>query len=141
MNPLSLVTLLQFAAVLHLGLLWAGASMPKAVNLRAALVPLPPFIRRLFYVYLGFIALILAGFGLLTFLYAAPMAAGEPVARALCILMAVFWSIRLLVAAVVFDMRPYLRTLFHRIGYFALNSVFVYLVVLYAYVAWRGGHA
>ena len=115
--------------------------MPKAVNLHAALVPLPSFIRRLFYVYFGFIAFILASFGLLTFLYAGPMAAGEPVARALCILMTVFWAIRLVVAALLFDMRPYMRTLFHRLGYFALNTVFIYLVVLYAYVAWKGGHA
>lgn len=141
MNTTTLVTLLQLAAASHLGLLWAGASLPKAVNLHATLLPLPPFIRRLFYVYFGFIGFILASFGLLTFLYAAPMAAGEPVARGLCVLLAVFWTIRLIVAALVFDVRPYLRNTFHRLGYMALNTVFVYLVVLYAYVAWKGGHA
>jgi hypothetical protein len=55
MNTTMLVTLLQIAAVLHLGLVWAGATMPKVVGLHDQLAPLPPFIRRLFYVYYSFI--------------------------------------------------------------------------------------
>ena len=73
---MKLITLLQVAAVLHLGLVWAGATMPRAVNLRAHLAALPPFIRRLFWVYFTFIGLTLLGFGGITFCYAAAIAAG-----------------------------------------------------------------
>ena len=78
---MKLTTLLQIAGALHLGLVWAGATMPKAVQLPGHLAPLPPFIRRLFWVYLTFIGLTLVSFGALTFFHAPAMAAGEPLAR------------------------------------------------------------
>ena len=48
-------------------------------------------------------------------------------------------AVRLAAAIFLFDVRPYLRNRFLRLGYFGLNCVFVYLVILYAFVAWRGG--
>src|SRR6267143_472315 len=83
MNTKTLTVLLQIAALLHIGLICAGASMPKAVNLRGHLTVLPPFIRQLFFIYYGFIGLMLDGFGCLTFVFAPAMAAGDPVARGL----------------------------------------------------------
>jgi hypothetical protein len=139
MNTSTLTVLLQIAAILHICLLCAGASMPKAVNLLGHIATLPLFLRRLFLVYLSFIGLVLIGFGLLTFSFAHAMAAGEPIARALCVLMTVFWSIRLLVAGFVFDVRPYLTNWFYRLGYQATNMVFVYLVAVYALAVWKGG--
>ena len=135
----TLTLLLQGAALLHVGLICAGASMPKAVGLRANLATLPPFIRRLFFVYYMFIGLMLVGFGTLTFLFADNMARGEPLARGLCILLAVFWSLRLLCAAFVFDVRPYLTTPFYRIGYQALNLAFIYILIIYFITAIQGG--
>jgi hypothetical protein len=140
MKTATLVTLLQIAGLLHLGLVWAGATMPRAVDLGHHLAPLPPFIRRLFYTYLSFIGMILAAFGLLTFFFAGAIAAGEPVARSLCLLMLAFWTVRLFVAAFVFDVRPYLKNWFLRLGYQATNVVFLYLVGVYALAAWKGGH-
>ena len=139
MTPAMLTLLLRIAAVLHVGLMWAGASMPRAVALRTHLATLPPFLRRLFLVYFVFIGMMLLGFGSLTFFFAGPMAAGEPVARALCIMMLIFWTVRLFVAAFVFDVRPYLTNWFYRFGHQGINLVFVYLVTIYAIVLWRGG--
>ena len=139
MNTTTLVTLLQVAAVLHLGLAWAGATMPKVVGLGQHLAPLPPFIRQLFYTYFSFIALILVSFGTLTFVFATNIAAGEPAARGLCLLMLGFWLVRLFVAAFIFDVRHYLTSWFLRLGYQATNVVFLYLVVVYALAAWKGG--
>jgi len=113
--------------------------MPGAVGLKTHLRALPPFIRRLFLVYFAFIGLILAAFGLITFLFARSLAAGEPLGRALCLLFAVFWAVRLLVAAFVLDVRPYLTTRFYRLGYWFLNIVFVYLLVIYAVALFGGG--
>ena len=139
MTTATLTKLLQIAGLLHIGLFWAGASMPKAVNLGAHLASLPSFIRRLFFVYFSFIALVLAGFGCLTYIFAASIAAGEPVARALCILLTVFWMFRLVVAVFVFDVRPYLTNGFYRLGYWGLNLVFSYLVAVYVLAVWKGG--
>ena len=139
MKTHTLTLLLQIAGVLHLGLLCAGATMPRAVNLRTHLAVLPPFIRRLFWVYYSFIALCLVSFGLITVSLAGTLAAGGNLARALCAFMAVFWTIRLIAATFVFDVRPYLTSNLWRLGYHATNIVFIYLPVVYTLAAWKGG--
>jgi hypothetical protein len=139
MKMSALILLLQVAGVLHVGLLTAGGTMSKAVELRQTTLMLPPFIRRLFFVYMAFIGLILAGFGSLTFLFAGEIARGEPLARALCWLFAAFWALRLLVAIFVFDVRPYLTNRLYRLGYWATNVVFVYLLIIYTVAACYGG--
>src|SRR5262245_14085251 len=133
MTTATLIVLLQIAALLHLGLAWAGLTMPKVVGLGEHLAPLPPFIRRLFYTYFTFIALMLVAFSALTFILAPNIAAGEPAARGLCLLMLGFWLVRLFVAAFVFDVRPYLTNRLLRLGYHATNAVFIYLVLVYAF--------
>jgi hypothetical protein len=139
MKTPNLILLLQIAGVLHLGLMCAGALMPRAVNLRANIAPLPPFIRRLFWVYYAFIGLCLVSFGLITVVFAQTLAAGGGLARALCIFLALFWTIRLVAATFVFDVRPYLTNSFWRLGYQATNIAFIYLPVVYAWTAWKGG--
>jgi hypothetical protein len=139
MKILHLTLLLQIAGALHLGLVGAGALMPRAVNLRDHLASLPPFIRRLFWVYYGFIGLCLVGFGLITFALAGSLATGTALARALCAFLAAFWTLRLVAATFIFDVRPYLTNSFRRAGYHATNLVFVYLPVVYAWAAWKGG--
>lgn len=133
------VVLLKLAGLLHLGLMWAGATMPRTVGLRTHLATLPPFIRSLFWVYYSFIGLMLFSFGLMTWVYAPEMAAGEPVARGLCWFLTAFWALRMGVATFVFDVRPYLSTGLLRLGYHLTNLVFGLLVVVYAWVAWTGG--
>lgn len=121
----------------RLGLVAAGALMPRTVGLRRHLAPLPPFIRRLFWVYYVFIGLSLVSFGTLTFVFAPELAAGDPLARGLCWFLTVFWGLRLLVAAFVFDVRPYLTSWVFRAGYHVTNTAFGLLVVLYAWLAVR----
>lgn len=132
---LDLTLALRFAGILHLGLMAAGLLMPRVVNMRAHLAALPPFIRRLFWVYYAFIALCLAGFAAITIAFAPALAAGGALARALCAFLAVFWMLRLAAAAFVFDMRPYLTSSARRLGYHALNVVFAVLPVVYILAA------
>src|SRR5436309_4123078 len=139
MKTTTLTVLLQTAGVLHLGLICAGALMPRVVNLRAQLAGLPVFIRRLFWVYYAFIGLCLVSFGLITFFFAGTLAAGGRLAFALCLFLSLFWTLRLVAAAFVFDLRPYLTTAGRRLGYHTLNAVFVYLPIVYFLAAWKGG--
>jgi hypothetical protein len=113
--------------------------MPRAVNLRLHLALLPPFIRQLFWVYYIFIGLCLVSFGLGTVLFAETLAAGGGLARAMCAFLAVFWTLRLIAATFVLDVRPYLTSTSWRLGYQATNIVFIYLPVVYAWAAWKGG--
>ena len=132
---ITLALLLQVAAVLHLGLMCAGLLMPKVVGMNGHLEGVPPFIRHLFWVYYTFIALSLLGFSAITFVFADALAAGSGLARALCAFLAVFWTVRLIAATFVFDMRPYLTTAARRVGYQVLNAVFAYLPIVYALAA------
>ncbi|HUL51479.1 MAG TPA: hypothetical protein VLU94_02725 [Candidatus Nitrosotalea sp.] len=130
---------LQIAGLLHFGLIVAGALMPRAVNLRANLAVLPPFIRRLFWVYYTFIGLSLVGFGGLSFFLADTLASGTTLARAVCGFLVVFWTLRLIVAVFIFDVKPYLTSAFWKAGYHATNVVFALLPVIYGWAALAGG--
>lgn len=107
------------------------------VRMRAHLDTLPAFLRQLFWVYYALIALCLAGFCVITIVFADTLAAGGSLARALCAFLAVFWTLRLIAATFVFDMRPYLTNGYRRAAYHALNAVFAYLPVVYAIAASR----
>lgn len=139
MKPITLPVLLQIAGLLHIGLIAAGLLMPKAVNLRAQLVSLPPFVRQLYWVYYSFIGLCLVGFGLITVTLSDSLASGQPLARAVCVLLSVFWTIRLVAATFVFDVSPYLTNRYWRLGYHATNVAFIYMPVVYAWAALKGG--
>ena len=139
MKTSTMTLLLQIAAILHLGLLSAGFMMPRVVNLRAYLALLPIFIRRLFWVYYSFIGLCLLSFGSLTFALAGTLAGGSILARSLCVFFAAFWMLRLIAATFIFDLSPYLTNAHRRLGYHAINIVFIYLPLVYLLAAWKGG--
>ena len=134
---LDLTMLLRVGGVMHLGLMAAGLLMPQVVGLRDHLTALPQFIRRLFWVYYGFIALCLVSFSVLTLTFADTLASGSALARAVCAFLAVFWTLRLVVATFVFDLRPYLTSTARRIGYHATNVAFAYLPIVYGMAAYR----
>jgi hypothetical protein len=139
MTAHTLIVLLRIAGVLHLGLIAAGLLMPRTVGLTAHLSGLPPFIRRLFWVYYSFIGLCLVSFGCISFGLASALAGGGTLGRALCVFLAVFWTLRLVAATFIFDVRPYLTSAWLRLGYHATNVAFLYLPVVYALAAWKGG--
>ncbi len=138
MSTSTLTLLLRFAGILHLGLLCAGLMMPGVVGLRTHLATLPSFIRRLFWVYYAFIGLCLVSFGCLTLTLASTLAEGGTLARALCLFFAAFWTLRLIAATFIFDLSPYLTNVYRRVGYHAINLVFIYLPVVYVLAAWKG---
>ncbi len=136
---INLTVLLQVAGVLHLGLICAGFLMPQVVGMRSHLATMPPFIRQLFWLYYLFIGLCLVSFSIITIVFADTLAAGGGLARALCAFFTVFWTVRLIAATFIFDMRPYLTNGYRRIGYHVLNAVFAYLPVVYALAASQPG--
>ena len=135
MNP---TFILKLAALSYLGLIAAGLIMPGIVGLHQHLSALPKFIRQLFWVYYAFIGLSLLCFGLGTFLLADQLAAGTPLARAVCGFLALFWTLRFLAGTFVFDLRPYLTSRWRRAGLTTANLVFTCLPIVYGWVALRG---
>ncbi len=122
---------LYLGGAIHFAILTASALTPRALDWRTTLAPLPKLLRQMFWVYGIFIVITIIAFGVLTFLNAPAMAAGEPVARSLAIFIAVFWTARLVVQFFVFDARPYLTRALYRIGYHLLTVAFLTLVGIY----------
>jgi hypothetical protein len=139
MNTTLIITLLKAAGLLHFGILCAGISMPQVIGLRTHLTPLPPFIRNLFWVYYTFIGTCLIGFGLFTYVMAEQLATGTALAKAVLAFFAFFWLLRVIVAAFIFDVTPYLTTKLMRVGYWCTNAVFLYFTLIYALALWKGG--
>jgi len=128
-------SLLQFAAALQWSILIASALTPRVLDWRTNLAALHPFLRKLFWVYGVFIVMVVIAFSTLTFLHADAMAAREPVARSLCVFIAIFWGARFFVQFAIFDPRPFLTTWFYKLGYHALTVIFAFLVVVYGKAA------
>ena len=132
---MNLETLLILAGLGHFGILIASFMVPKALNWKANLASLPPFLRTLFWVYGAFIVLTIAGLGTLTLLHAKAMAEGEPVARSLAAFIAIFWSARLFVQFFVFDAAGFLTSTVRKIGYHTLTLAFIAQAVVYIFAA------
>jgi hypothetical protein len=136
---MKLELLLKFAGALQLSLLVAGAAMQHVTGMRTETSRFSPFHRQLFWVYLVFIGFTLAGFGVVTLLNAESLAAGTPLARTVCGFIALFWLLRLLVQALVLDVRPYLKNGWLKLGYHSLTAVFIYRPVVHGWAAWGRG--
>ncbi len=130
--------LLQLCALMHLGLICAGLLMPRVTGLPESMRQLPPFHRQLFWMYYSFIGFSLISFGLGSFLFAKELSSGTPLARAVCLFLAAFWSLRLFFASWLLDLKPYLTTILKKIGYHVLNTAFALFIPIYAYAAFAG---
>ena len=127
--------LLQFAAAFQLLILIASALTPRVLDWRTNLSALHPFLRKLFWVYGAFIVMMIIAFATLTCFHADAMATREPVARSLCVFIAIFWGARLFVQFAIFDPRPFLANWFYKLGYHALTIIFAFLVFVYGKAA------
>jgi len=127
--------LLQLAAALQLLILIASASTPRVLDWRKNLAVLNPILRKLFWVYGVFVVMVIIAFAALTFRHADAMAAREPVARSLCLFIAIFWGARLLVQFAIFDARPFLTNWFYKTGFHALTIIFAFLTFVYGKAA------
>ena len=129
---------LFLGGLLHFAILSASALVPRVLDWRGELARLHPFMRSLFWVYGVFIVLVIVSFGTVTLLHADALAAGSPLARSFCAMVAIFWLARLGVQFFVFDAKPFLTRWFFKLGYHALTVAFVVLTVIYACAAIGG---
>jgi hypothetical protein len=128
-------TLLFIGGLLHFVILIASAMTPQVLDWHRNLARLDPFLRRLFWVYGGFIVLVIVSFGGVTLFHADELASGASLSRTTCAMIAIFWLARLAVQFFVFDPRRFLTTTFLRLGYHGLTLLFAALVFIYGSAA------
>ncbi len=131
----TLTYFLYLGGITHFGILAASALAPRALEWNHHLRELPRLLRQMFWVYGIFIVLMIVCFGILTFLHTPAMVSGDPVARSLCGLIALFWAVRLVVQLFVFDAGPFLTRPLYRYGYRALTLAFIFLTGVYGAAA------
>jgi hypothetical protein len=84
--------LIFIGGILHFGILLASAMVPKVLDWNASLEKLDGLFRQLVWVHGVFIVFVIVGFGLLSITCAADLASGTPLARAVCLFVALFWG-------------------------------------------------
>lgn len=132
---MNLARLILVCGVLHFGILLASALVPQVLDWRTSLEKLDKLSRQLIWVHGAFIVLVIVGFGLISVSLAPDLANGSPLARGMCLFIAIFWGARLAVQFFVFDAKPYLRTVFLKAGYHGLTGVFGFMTLVYAAAA------
>ena len=131
----ALTILIAIGGVLHLGLLTASALVPRVLDWRAELKHVSALTRQLVWVHGAFIVLVIIGFAVLSLAFAPALAAGTPLARGVCGFIAIFWATRLVVHLAVFDTKPYLTTIWLKLGERGLVVVFAYFALVYGFAA------
>ena len=132
---MNLETLIVIGGVLHFGILLASATVPRVLDWKASLATLDGLSRQLIWVHGAFVVLVIVAFGVLSIVFAADLASGTPLARAVCLFIGLFWTARLAIQFFVFDARPYLKSPLLAVGYHGLTVVFAYHAVIYSLAA------
>ena len=132
---IDLARLIFIAGILHFGILVASAAVPQVLDWRKALANLDPLFQQLVWVHGAFIVIVIVGFGLLAVLLPDQLAQGTPLARAICLFIALFWTARLGVQFFVFDAKPHLKNRLLAIGYHGLTVVFLYHAIIFSVAA------
>lgn len=131
--------LVMISGVIHLGTLLGSAQVPKELNFREELPKLNPLLRHWVLVSGGYIVFSIVAFGLISLVFYEELAAESvqrtTMARVFCGYVSLFWGIRLLIQFFVFDAKPYLRTIFLKVGYHGLTLVFVWQTLIYGWLA------
>lgn len=76
----------------------------------------------------------IAAFGAMSVVLPGELASGDPLARALCGYVGVFWGVRLALQAVL-DVKEHLGTWWLKAGYHALTVAFLYFSAVFAWAA------
>lgn len=134
---MKLETLILISGLLHAATLLGSAQVPREMNFKEELPKLNPLLQHWIWTAGGYIVLNIVAFALIAIFFRSELAAGSPLARAICVYIAVFWGIRLFIQLFVFDAKAYLRNWFLTFGYHGLTVVFAYHVLVFGYAAVR----
>ena len=133
----TLTLLLILGGLLHLCITSAGFTMTFVLDWRKNLSPLCALTRHIVWSHAAFVLLTILGFAGVSLFCSAQLSSGQPLARAVCAFIALFWALRLAVGFFLFDARPHLTNLGLKLGYHGLTVVFLFFVFAYGAGALR----
>jgi len=122
-----LINLLRLGGVLLLGLFVLNFFVPRKFNWAEELPRLSLLNRRIFQVHAIFIALILLLMGLLMVALPRELLAPQPLARAVCAGLALFWLVRLWMQWFLYDAVLWRGKPFETVMHFAFTGLWIFL--------------
>lgn len=110
-------------------------AIPFVLDWRKEIAPLPPLFRQLFWTYAGYILGIHVFFGLISILAPGELIAGSTLSISLCVFIALYWLVRLIIQFAVFEVSEHRKTKWHVLGEVGLVGLFVFFTVVYTLAA------
>jgi hypothetical protein len=129
-----LPTLITIAGCMQLSVLVGAALVPFRLNWRTDLQVLNRLQRQMYWVYAGFAVMSIIALGLISIINAHELAAGSRLARSLCIYIAIFWGVRLVLQTQL-DAKPHLVAWWLTAGYYMLSVFFTFFTTVFAIAA------
>ena len=126
--------LIWLGGLAHLSILIASSLVPFQMDWKRELGSLSRLHRQMYWVYGGYVVLSIVAFALISLFHAEELAEGSGLARAVCLYIAIFWGVRLVLQG-VFDVKAHLNAWWLRLGYHLLSVLFVGLTLLYGWAA------
>lgn len=127
--------LLVLAGIMHLCITSAGVVMTLVLDWRRSLSGLNGLTRHIIWTHGGFVLATIVGFGVVSLAQPRALTSGQPLARAVCAFIALFWGARLAIGFTIFDANPFLTSRALSLGYTGLNACIAYFVVVYGLAA------
>ena len=135
MTTTLLTRMLLVGGLLHLAITSAGFTMTFVLDWRRNLGAVNALTRHIIWTHAGFVLMTIVAFGVVSLACAADLAAGSPLARAICAFIACFWGVRLVIQFFLFDAKPHLTNGLLKVGYHGLTVVFTYFTLTYGLAA------
>ena len=131
MNDSLLSLALWLAVLAHCCVIVGGIQIPRQLRWREELASLSRFNRKLMWVYHAFIGLVLVAFAALTAALHDEMLRGDRAAVGLAMLIAAFWTLRLVVDALVYRHADWPKGRSFAVGHVLLVVAFVAMAGTY----------
>ena len=134
-------TLIMIAGIAQLVLVAASLAIPHVLRWREETAGLRPLVRKLFWVYAGYIWATNLSFGLISALAPHWLLDGSPLATAVTGFITTYWGARLAIQFVCFDRRDLPSGPWARLAEVALVCLFGFLTLVYGSATlsnWRG---
>jgi len=137
---IELMTKLIFTAgLLQFSILIASAMVPFRLNWKEELKSLSRLHRQMYWTYGGYVVLSIIAFGSISVTNASELARHTHLARAFCLYVCIFWTIRLALQA-VFDVREHLTAWWLKAGEGILTVLFATLAIIFGWAAFGPVH-
>ena len=123
--------LIFWAGLAHFAVLVASALVPQVLDWKSDLARVAPLTRRLVWVHGWYIVGVIVFFGVLGSTMSGALAAGTPLARAICGFIALFWTARIALQYRVLYEKKLMRDARVRAGYHGLTCLFAFFVLVF----------